>query len=384
MERIEQRQRGLRPDPRRRLPPQLDQPHHGDARHGQDGAGAEHRLPQRDAGAAGAVPLHGLRAARPHAALRAGVRASSTSEKIGEALLYEDLSETLRTEDLPAAVQRIVDLIKEHRPAFVFIDSFKALHSFSTSPTEFRTVAVGAVRRCSPRSRSRRSGSASTRPRRSTCCPSSPSPTASSSSCCKKRGTGDVRYLRVTKLRGSAFAVGEHAYRIGAGGLELFPRLVTPEAPVSYDLATARSSSGVPALDAMLSEGLWKGSSTIVFGPPGSGKTLLGLHFIFKGIERGEKGLIATHAGEPHAAAAHRHRVRLGPRRRPSTSGMLTLLYMSPVGTYIDEVVGRVSRRALRGGQPAAPRRQPQRPRRRHRRRAASGTSCTRSPSTSR
>ena len=165
----------------------------------------------------------------------------------------------------------------------------------------------------------------------------------------KKHGTTDVRYLRVSKLRGSAFAVGEHAFRIGADGLELFPRLVTPETPISYELAASRSSTGVEALDAMLSDGLWKGSSTIIFGPPGSGKTLLGLHFIFKGIERGEKGLIATMQENP----TQLQRIVAGfgwDLQEAIDAGMLTLLYMSPVGTYIDELVGRLSKTALSEG----------------------------------
>jgi circadian clock protein KaiC len=158
-----------------------------------------------------------------------------------------------------------------------------------------------------------------------------------------------VRYLRVSKLRGSAFAVGEHAFRIDADGLELFPRLVTPDLPISYDLAASRSSTGVDALDAMLFEGLWKGSSTMIFGPPGSGKTLLGLHFIFKGIERGEKGVIATLQENP----TQLQRIVAGfgwDLQKAIDDGMLTLLYTSPVGTYIDEAVGRLSQTVLREG----------------------------------
>jgi circadian clock protein KaiC len=165
----------------------------------------------------------------------------------------------------------------------------------------------------------------------------------------KKTGTGDVRYLRVTKQRGSGFAVGEHAFKIGAGGIELFPRLVTPEVPISYELATARLTTGVEALDVMLSDGIWKGSSTVVFGPPGSGKTLLGLHFIFRGIERGEKGLIATMQENP----TQLQRIVRGfgwDLQEAIDSGMLTLRYISPVGSYIDEIVARVSEDARREG----------------------------------
>jgi circadian clock protein KaiC len=262
-------------------------------------------------------------------------------EKVGEALIYDDVSVALRSDGLEAGVERVVDLIKEHSPAFLVIDSFKALHSFSSSVTEFRTVLsrLTAVL----------SSLAMTSlfvgeygPEEIAVLPEFAVADSIVELVLKKQGTGDVRYLRVIKLRGSAFAVGEHAFRIDPGGLKLFPRLVTPETPISYELAITRSQSGVEALDAMLSDGLWKGSSTIVFGPPGSGKTLLGLHFVFEGIERGERGLLATTQESP----TQLQRIVRGfgwDLEEAIASGMLTLLYTSPVGAYIDEVVTRVS-----------------------------------------
>ncbi len=48
------------------------------------------------------------------------------------------------------------------------------------------------------------------------------------------------------------------------------------------------------ALDELLGDGYWPGSATLICGPSGVGKTLLGLHFIFSGAHNGEPGLIAT------------------------------------------------------------------------------------------
>jgi len=269
-------------------------------------------------------------------------------EKVGEALLYEDLSETLRTRGLQATIDRIVELIKERRPGLMVIDSFKALHAFSPSVMEFRSalsLLAGVLSSLAITSFFVGEYAAE----ETATLPEFAVVDSIVELVLKKHGTTDVRYLRVSKLRGSAFAVGEHAFRIGADGLELFPRLVTPETPISYELAASRSSTGVEALDAMLSDGLWKGSSTIIFGPPGSGKTLLGLHFIFKGIERGEKGLIATMQENP----TQLQRIVAGfgwDLQEAIDAGMLTLLYMSPVGTYIDELVGRLSKTALSEG----------------------------------
>jgi circadian clock protein KaiC len=269
-------------------------------------------------------------------------------DKVGEALLYEDLSEVLRSGDVTSAVGQIVELIKEYRPAILVIDSFKALHAFAASANEFRTAlsvlssVLSSLAVTSFWVGEYSSGEIVDLPE-----------FAVADSVVElvltKTGTGDLRYLRVSKLRGSGFAVGEHAFRIGPGGLEMFPRIVTPNVPLDYQMASMRASTGVEALDAMLFEGVWKGSSTIVFGPPGSGKTLLGLHFIFRGIERGEKGLIVTMQENP----TQLQRIVQGfgwDLQEALDSGMLCLRYISPVGTSMDEIVTRASEDARREG----------------------------------
>ena len=52
---------------------------------------------------------------------------------------------------------------------------------------------------------------------------------------------------------------GEHAYRLSAAGIDVFPRLADPVDPAAYPLPTERISSGIPALDAMLTDGYWPG-----------------------------------------------------------------------------------------------------------------------------
>jgi circadian clock protein KaiC len=100
--------------------------------------------------------------------------------------------------------------------------------------------------------------------------------------------------LQVLKLRGSGFKSGEHAYRVSTSGLNVFPRLADSQDTSSYELSVERVSTGVPALDEMLGEGYWAGASTLVVGPSGVGKTLLGLHFIYAGARAGQPGILAT------------------------------------------------------------------------------------------
>ena len=73
------------------------------------------------------------------------------------------------------------------------------------------------------------------------------------------------------KLRGSRFRGGYHDFRLDAGGLEVFPRLVASEH--HSDFADAPASTGTPGLDALLGGGLVPGTNTLLIGPSGAGKT---------------------------------------------------------------------------------------------------------------
>ena len=143
-------------------------------------------------------------------------------DKVGEALIYEDLSETLRTQGLQPTIDHIVDLIKEHRPGILVVDSFKALHSFSSSQTEFRSalsLLAGVLSSLAITSFFVGEYAAD----EISVLPEFAVVDSIVELVLKKQGTSDVRYLRVTKLRGSAFAVGEHAFRIGAGRPRALP-----------------------------------------------------------------------------------------------------------------------------------------------------------------
>jgi circadian clock protein KaiC len=84
---------------------------------------------------------------------------------------------------------------------------------------------------------------------------------------------GERRRLRVTKYRGQAFRGGYHDFVIKTGGLEIFPRLVSKEHLTNLPIVAF--SSGNIELDALLGGGIDSGSSTLVLGPAGGGKSLL-------------------------------------------------------------------------------------------------------------
>lgn len=94
-----------------------------------------------------------------------------------------------------------------------------------------------------------------------------------------------ARTLQALKMRGAKIDQNLHHYIIDKNGIKLFPRLrVTME----YGSTRDRLSIGVPTLDNMLNGGLFRGSSTVITGSTGGGKSLLCTHFVLEGLKKGE------------------------------------------------------------------------------------------------
>lgn len=101
------------------------------------------------------------------------------------------------------------------------------------------------------------------------------------------------RRVRVFKMRGRAFRGGFHDYVIRRGGLRIFPRLVAAEHNTGFE-ENGAVGSGVPDLDKLLEGGLDRGTSTLIMGPAGCGKSTLALQYVVAGLERGEKALFIS------------------------------------------------------------------------------------------
>jgi circadian clock protein KaiC len=97
----------------------------------------------------------------------------------------------------------------------------------------------------------------------------------------------DQRRLRIRKLRSQTFRAGLHDYVIVTGGLVVFPRLIASEHRSSFERLAV--PSGIDALDALLGGGPQKGTSTLLIGPAGSGKTSVSMQYVAAAAMRGEK-----------------------------------------------------------------------------------------------
>jgi circadian clock protein KaiC len=98
------------------------------------------------------------------------------------------------------------------------------------------------------------------------------------------------RRLRVIKYRGQRYRGGYHDFVIETGGVRAFPRLVSGEHKSEFKRQAM--PSGNAALDALLGGGVERGSSTLVLGPAGTGKSLLTLSFAVAAVARGERAAL--------------------------------------------------------------------------------------------
>jgi circadian clock protein KaiC len=98
------------------------------------------------------------------------------------------------------------------------------------------------------------------------------------------------RRVRVVKYRGRKFRGGYHDFTIKTGGLEIYPRLVSSEHRTSFSREPL--PSGIPGLDDLLGGGVERGSSCLILGPAGTGKSLVTIYFVLSAIARGERAAL--------------------------------------------------------------------------------------------
>ncbi len=101
-----------------------------------------------------------------------------------------------------------------------------------------------------------------------------------------------LRQVRVVKFRGSDFRSGFHHIRLNRGGVDVFPRLAATDHSVDFD--RVQLVSGVQALDNLLAGGIDSGTSTLIVGPAGAGKSTIALQYALAAVRRGQHAQIFT------------------------------------------------------------------------------------------
>jgi len=149
------------------------------------------------------------------------------------------------------------------------------------------------------------------------------------------------RRIEVTKLRGCAFREGYHDYIIRTGGMEVFPRLIAAE--YRAQRRTNVAHSGIPELDALAGGGLDRGTSTLLVGPAGSGKTTIALRWACTAAEEGEKAA-AFIFEETVSSLLHRTNGLGMDLPKYVASGRMTLEQVDPAEMSPGEFVASVRR----------------------------------------
>ncbi len=148
------------------------------------------------------------------------------------------------------------------------------------------------------------------------------------------------RSIEIVKARGQDYRMGRHSFSIVDGkGIEVYRRVQAPrdlvrEEAAAYDTST-RVTTGVPGLDEMMSGGYFLGSTTLVVGITGSGKSVMALQYIAEGARLGERSIMLT-LDEPRAQVL-RNAATLGIDLTPSIDqGLVRLVYDRPQEIEID------------------------------------------------
>ena len=156
-------------------------------------------------------------------------------------------------------------------------------------------------------------------------------------------GMRSLRSIVVKKMRGARQLAGRHAFEITNDGLRVWPRVESlshrtedPETPSMTSVAL-----DVDGLDEMLGGGLPKASNTIVLGPTGSGKTILGLQFLAAGLRRDEPGLYVGFYERPAGVFAKSERLKLG-LRAAHDAKRLHVQWEGPVEGVVDAALERM------------------------------------------
>jgi circadian clock protein KaiC len=212
------------------------------------------------------------------------------AQKLDTAIRFVDLGMILRAQGLEEASKLIMDHVKKVKPAIVVIDSFKAFNDLARSNEELRKFGYEiAVNLMAWESTTFLLGEYAeseieTNPLFSI--------VDGLVMITQREQSGEQqRFVQIVKLRGTAHDRDEHPFVITSDGVEVFAPRITIHRE-DRGPGADRCKTGIAKLDDLLGEGIPRGSSLLVAGVAGTGKTVLLLEFLYRGAKAGEKGII--------------------------------------------------------------------------------------------
>ncbi|MEO8295737.1 MAG: ATPase domain-containing protein [Gemmatimonadota bacterium] len=149
-----------------------------------------------------------------------------------------------------------------------------------------------------------------------------------------------VRKLQVMKMRGMPIMPGLHTVRLSGLGLQVFPRTLERTVPRLGKPGT-RLSTGVTGLDAMMGGGIPSGSSMVLAGPTGTGKTTFATMFIAQGIREGQKCVLAIFEEHPNEYLKRANSFGVD-FTAAIKDGSLRVMYLRPLDLSVDETLEEI------------------------------------------
>lgn len=154
------------------------------------------------------------------------------------------------------------------------------------------------------------------------------------------------RRLRVLKLRGVKFREGYHDYTIETGGLRIFPRLVAAEHHANFQRKPV--SSGIREFDELLGGGFDRGTTTLILGTAGTGKSTVALQYASQMARKGEHGIVFAFDETREIMLARAKALALDFERHIQ-SGVITLQQVDPAELSPGEFANRIRQSVAAG-----------------------------------
>jgi len=205
-------------------------------------------------------------------------------DKVGDDFFYLDLGEIIQDQGPTKSLDVLTKLIKDYAPRQIAIDSFRAIHDLVPNREEFRSFAFELAVKFSSWATTAFLIGEYTRDEINTFPEFAIADSIINLTVETTAGT-TRRYLEVLKLRGSDFIPGKNYYKISRDGIRLFPRVfIRPGQGIQ--IGCTRVPVGIDQLDALLDGGIPEEAVVSITGSAGTGKTLMGIHFVCNGAQK--------------------------------------------------------------------------------------------------
>jgi circadian clock protein KaiC len=227
-------------------------------------------------------------------------------DKVDESVTFISLASQVEEGNYDAVMAQILEEVRTHAPAFVFIDSFRSFIQAARGDHQEVAALQSFVQRLVTHMTSWNATTFLIGEYLANEADQNPIFTVADGIIWLSQNVqrnAMARKIQVIKMRGQQQHPGLHAFRISSQGIDIFPRIMPAAEPAGAEpqltLPSGRLSSGVAVLDDMLGGGIPSGYSMLLVGPTGSGKSILATQFLAAGAANGETGVAALFERSP-------------------------------------------------------------------------------------